>query len=289
MRFETDVLLEGVNPYVVLPEPVAAALSAHAHGGRIRVTGTLEGAALRGTVVPRADGHRLFLHAGMRADAGVGVGDRVTLDLTATPWDVVTGPPELEAEPAWQDRDAAARHELLRWIEVATTPGARADRLTRTVAMLRGERLGPGDDGRALRPLWTCPKCEHRFTNRNQWHSCKRYELDDVFAKSEPFVRGLFEAVREAIEEIGPVSVQAYRGSAAFLVRVRFASATPRRRWLNVGVWLRRRLESPRFTKVETLTPSDHVHRLKLTDPSEIDDELRALLAEAYEIGAQRA
>ena len=82
---------------------------------------------------------------------------------------------------------------------------------------------------------------------------------------SEPFVRHLFRHLRGMVESVGPVHVQAYRDHVAFLVRVRFISATPKKRWLDIGFWFPRRLENPRFRKVETLTPVDHIHILRIT------------------------
>jgi hypothetical protein len=69
------------------------------------------------------------------------------------------------------------------------------------------------------------------------------------------------------------------------MVQVRFAGAKPRRRWLDVAFWLPRRLDSPRLHKVETLTPYTHIHTVRLTEFSQIDDELVGWLREAYAVG----
>jgi hypothetical protein len=51
---------------------------------------------------------------------------------------------------------------------------------------------------------------------------------------------------------------------------------------------LTRPIESARLTRVEYVPPYYYVHRLRLARPSDIDDELRGWLAEAYEVGVQR-
>jgi len=43
------------------------------------------------------------------------------------------------------------------------------------------------------RPLWTCPKCLHRFVARNMWHSCDAYPLSHHFKGKDPIVRELFD------------------------------------------------------------------------------------------------
>src|SRR5687767_7744543 len=74
----------------------------------------------------------------------------------------------------------------------------------------------------------------------------------------------------------------------AFQVRMSFAQVTPRRRWLDGHVVLARRLEHPRFRSIQTFSPRNHLHTFRVNDLSEVDDELRGWLAEAYAVGAQR-
>lgn len=74
----------------------------------------------------------------------------------------------------------------------------------------------------------------------------------------------------------------------AFQVRMSFAQLTPKTNWIDGHVVLARRLENPRFRQVQTFSPRNHLHVFRLTDPSDIDDEFRAWVAEAYLVGEQR-
>ena len=67
-----------------------------------------------------------------------------------------------------------------------------------------------------------------------------------------------------------------------------FAQLTPRRRWLDGHVVLARRLDHPRFRKIETFSPRNHLHAFRITDASEIDEVFRGWLAEAYLVGDQQ-
>jgi hypothetical protein len=40
-------------------------------------------------------------------------------------------------------------------------------------------------------------------------------------------------------------------------------------------------MESPRFRRVETYSPRNHLHAFRLAGPDEVDDDVRAWLAEA--------
>jgi hypothetical protein len=137
----------------------------------------------------------------------------------------------------------------------------------------------------AGRPLWTCPRCGNRFVNRNQYHSCATYQIDDCFRGKPPEIRALFDAFRAMVEGCGPVTVVPYRDRVAFMVDVRFAQASPRRRWLEVGFWLTRRVESPRLWKVETIYPYAHVHALRVTAAEQLDGEMAGWVREAYAVG----
>jgi len=137
-------------------------------------------------------------------------------------------------------------------------------------------------------PLWRCPACRRVFANRNQTHACGRHSLAHHFEGKPPKIRALFDAVVAAIRQIGPVRVLPEKTRIAFQVRMSFAQVTPRQRWLDGHVVLSRRLESDRFRKIETFSPRNHVHAFRLSDISEIDDEFREWLIEAYLVGEQK-
>ena len=67
-----------------------------------------------------------------------------------------------------------------------------------------------------------------------------------------------------------------------------FAAFVARRHWLDGHVVLARRLASPRFRRVETFSPRNHLHQFRLERLDEVDEEVAAWLAEAYRVGEQR-
>ena len=137
-------------------------------------------------------------------------------------------------------------------------------------------------------PLWRCQACGREFANRNQSHACGRYDLERHFANRPPAIRTLFDAVVAAIRDIGPVEVLPEKTRIAFHVRMSFAQVTPRRSGLDGHVVLARRLESPRFLRIQTFSPRNHLHAFRLSRPEDIDEEFRKWLREAYAVGEQR-
>jgi hypothetical protein len=67
-----------------------------------------------------------------------------------------------------------------------------------------------------------------------------------------------------------------------------FAQVTPGRRWLDGHVVLARRLEHPRFRKIETFSPRNHVHTFRLAHPDDVDNTFVDWMREAYAVGEQR-
>ena len=163
----------------------------------------------------------------------------------------------------------------------------RRRRIQNTIEHTFGTGRPAGRRGRD-RPLWTCSRCGNEFVNVNQYHSCKRHSLAELFTGKPAHIVALFDRLRAMVEACGPVKVIAYRDMVGFMVRVRFASAVPKSRWMDVGLWLPRRVEHPRFHKIETINPDANIHVLRITDPRQLDGQVAGWLNEAYAMGGQR-
>jgi len=142
---------------------------------------------------------------------------------------------------------------------------------------------------RPTSPLWRCPRCGRTFANRNQRHTCSPLGgLDDLFARSDPIVRRTFDAVLAALDDVGPFEVLPQKTRIALHVRMSFAAFVPHRRWLDGHLVLARRVDSPRFRRIEVYSPRNALHAFRLGSPDEVDAELVGWLAEAYRVGEQR-
>jgi hypothetical protein len=137
--------------------------------------------------------------------------------------------------------------------------------------------------------MWACPACGRTFANRNQTHTCARLgDLDRHFARSSPAVRATFDRVLAVVDALGPVEVLAEKTRIALHARMSFAALQPRRHWLAGHLVLARQITSPRFARIEVISPRNVVHQFRLNAPDEVDDQFAAWLAEAYEVGIQQ-
>ncbi len=92
------------------------------------------------------------------------------------------------------------------------------------------------------------------------------------------------------VSECGPFEYTATKNRIGFMVRVRFAGVMSlSERGMTFAFWLKKRIHSPRFAKVEQYTPRDWGYRVRVTSPEELDDEVLGWLQQAYEVGCQRA
>ena len=140
----------------------------------------------------------------------------------------------------------------------------------------------------ALPPLWRCESCGETFTNKNAMHSCGRFSLDALFAKSAPHVRTMFERLQTMAAACGPIHTIPQKTRVVFQVRMRFLALYPRKSALLCGFVFARRVEHPRFEKILSVGPRSHVHDLRLTSVDGIDADVRRWIREAYASGEQQ-
>ena len=98
--------------------------------------------------------------------------------------------------------------------------------------------------------------------------------LDGLFAGHDDS-RVLFEAVREAVESVGPVGLRVSTSQVAFRRRTGFAFVWMPGMYLHTGdvplvltVGLRRRDASPRWKQVVEAAPGRFTHHLELRSAS---------------------
>jgi Domain of unknown function (DUF5655) len=136
-------------------------------------------------------------------------------------------------------------------------------------------------------PLWRCPTCARTFANRNQTHTCGTQDLDQHFDGKDPAMRRLFDALATRVATFGPVTVLPEKTRIAFHARMSFMVVSVRKRHMTGHFVLARRIEDPRFIRIDTLSPRNHVHAFRLSSLDELDAPFMAWAREAYAVGRQ--
>lgn len=113
-------------------------------------------------------------------------------------------------------------------------------------------------------------------------------ELEDFFRGHEGS-RGIFEAVRQAIEGLQPTVMSITKSQVAFRHRKAFAWVWIPDKYLHgkhaplvLSLALRRRDPSPRWKQVVEPAPGRFMHHLELNSPTDLDDDVLQWLREAW-------
>jgi hypothetical protein len=137
------------------------------------------------------------------------------------------------------------------------------------------------------RPLWYCPKCGRPFVTENIWHSCVVVSVEEHLARVPTEIGDIYRGFEAMVRDIGPIIVAPVKTRIAFIGRMRFGGCRLQQRAVVGAFILRRRIDSPRFDRVEQYGPRSFGFFLKLRTPDDIDPELRAWFEEAYLVGQQ--
>ncbi len=112
--------------------------------------------------------------------------------------------------------------------------------------------------------------------------------LDEFFAGQDDS-RRLFEAMRRAVDALGPVQVRVTKSQVVFRRRRAFAWAwmpslylRGRHAPLVLTLALRRRDPSPRWKEIVEPATGRFTHHLELYSPADVDDEVVSWLQEAW-------
>ena len=119
-------------------------------------------------------------------------------------------------------------------------------------------------------------------------HSCGRYSVEQFLSGKNSKAISLYEQFVTLLEECGPVKTAPAKTRVGFQVRMIFAAVNKLSdNGLEAHVVLNRRLNSPRFRRIETMSPRCYVHHFRIQSLGEFDDEVKRWLREAYQVGTQ--
>jgi hypothetical protein len=137
--------------------------------------------------------------------------------------------------------------------------------------------------------LWTCPKCGGQFFQKNLWHSCTKYTEEEFLSgKSERAIE-LYKYFLTEYKKLGPITLHVIRSRIAFMVLVRFSGVNKLGKdYIEGAFWLKERIESQKFHKIEFIPKDNYIHRFRICNEADIDDEFKKYMKMAYEIGQRK-
>lgn len=135
--------------------------------------------------------------------------------------------------------------------------------------------------------MWTCPKCNQKFVNTNQWHSCGQNTVGEFLADKTDISLNLYKQLISEFKNIGDFELHPAKTRIALNKNMRFASINKLGKdYLDAHLVFTQRFEdSLCFHKIDTVTDNAHVHHFRLYHKEDITDELIMYLERAYKIG----
>ena len=134
--------------------------------------------------------------------------------------------------------------------------------------------------------LWKCPNCGRRFANRNQWHSCVSYSVDDHFRGKPAALKETFDFLLQKVGEFGHVRVDAVKTSINIAAKSHFAGVQVLKTSLKLGFMYDRPLDDKRILSSQQLSDTNWSHTVSLAQKADVDAQLLDWLRHAYSLGS---
>jgi hypothetical protein len=140
-----------------------------------------------------------------------------------------------------------------------------------------------------INKLWTCPKCGGQFFQKNLWHSCTVYTEEEFLqGKSERAIQ-LYKFFLSEYKKIGPITLHVIKSRIAFMVLVRFSGINKLSKdYIEGAFWLKKKIDSDKFYKIEFIPKDNFIHRFRIHNETDIDDEFKKYMKMAYEVGQRK-
>jgi hypothetical protein len=131
---------------------------------------------------------------------------------------------------------------------------------------------------------WICPYCDREFGRTRQAHVClPGSTVDDTFAGRPPVQREICAQVVDYLASLGEVHLDAVRVGVFIKTDRTVVELRPKARSLELWLNLRRTIDHPRIARAVAASPGRICNLVKLTAMSDVDDEVREWLTEAYD------
>jgi hypothetical protein len=97
-------------------------------------------------------------------------------------------------------------------------------------------------------------------------------------------LESIYQRLRSCLDGLGPHQIEPKKTSLHVTHGRAFLGVHPRRAGLLLNVVLNHRVESPLVSKCEQVSTNRYHNEILVSSPSDLDDEVLALLREAYQL-----
>ena len=108
------------------------------------------------------------------------------------------------------------------------------------------------------------------------------YSVNDHFVNKDPAVRALYDQLVSILRKLGPIEEDPKKTSIHLNRRSALAGVETRKDSLLLHIKSDHAIDSPRIEKVEQISAKRFHHKVRISSPKDLDEQLTTWLKEAY-------
>ena len=108
------------------------------------------------------------------------------------------------------------------------------------------------------------------------------YSVKDHFLNKDPSVRALYDQLLSILQTFGPVAEDPKKTSIHLNRKSALAGVETRKDGLLLNIKSDHQIKSPRIEKAEQISAKRFHHKVRVSSPRDLDEELKTWLKEAY-------
>ena len=108
------------------------------------------------------------------------------------------------------------------------------------------------------------------------------YSVNDHFTNKDPSVRALYDQFPAILQAFGPVIEDPKKSSIHLNRKSALAGVETRKDGLLLNIKSDHQIKSPRIEKAEQISAKRFHHKVRISSPKDLDEELKSWLKEAY-------
>ena len=106
--------------------------------------------------------------------------------------------------------------------------------------------------------------------------------VNDHFVNKDPSVRALYDELLSILQTFGPVAEDPKKTSIHLNRKSALAGVETRKDGLLLNIKSDHQIKGPRIEKAEQVSAKRFHHKVRISSPMDLDEELKAWLREAY-------
>ena len=110
------------------------------------------------------------------------------------------------------------------------------------------------------------------------------YSVSDHFVNKDPSVRALYDQLVSLLRAFGPVEEDPKKTSIHLNHKSALAGVETRKNYFLLNIKSDHSIKSPRVEKAEQISSRRFHHKVRISSPADLDEELKGWLKEAYSL-----